>query len=172
MHFFQCQSAASFYRQNVRDGVNGCTLYMQCPSNAACMVLHPSKLRKAMAPNLQILKRFLAYTLLYVSQDGQGYAVVTNILKNFCGLKHWRFIFHSQRISYEGQRWPALRCHSGTQEARVYISRYASPVFMAERSGHCHVSHWQSCFWEWQSSSLHTFCWPDKFMRPCLTSGS
>ena len=32
----------------------------------------------------------------------------------------------------------------GTQDARVYISTYASPIFMAERSGYCHVSHWQS----------------------------
>lgn len=77
----------------------------------------PLELCKWVTLNLQILKRFLAYVPLCVCQDGQGYAVVTNILKNLSGLKHPRFIFHSCHVSCEGQRWPCSL--ESTQEPRI-----------------------------------------------------
>ena len=57
---------------------------IECGLNGA----PPLKAENGHGPEFPDPEEIPRYAPLYVGQDGQGYAVVTNIPKNLCGLKH------------------------------------------------------------------------------------
>lgn len=129
MHFFQCRLIPGAERRRQIEWCSMLASPIECSLNGGPPA--PPQSWERQGPWIYGSWRDLVCAPLYISQDGPGYAVVTNILKNLCGLKHWSFIFHSQHISYEGQRWPALWYYSGPKmlgsiSQHIYLS-FPSP---------------------------------------------
>ena len=116
--------------------------------------------------------RDLVYAPLCVSQDGQGYAVVTNVLKNLCGLniEAWFFIHSTFPMRVRDDLLFGV-----TQEPKMLgsISQHMLPQSSWQREVGAAVHHTGNHV---SGNDSHhfciLFCWPDQVMRPCLTSGS